>query len=398
MRKIEDNEYFLLKALSQSVIDGILPALERTTKSCEKFILEIEEIDKKIENAESGAEINQYSREFETKRVALVRLLALKNRMNLLIERNKNRIKFIEKILADSGLYNSAFDKKKITEIEKQEESNISEETLNINVFEEDGEVVENKYFKGEIVCIRGGILDFSNEINTMLLKTASEEFLVDLVCEFPQSVANIPVEVLVDTSVKKRILKAVATYVVDETKKKDIKSVNKSLGNLLEFKTQITSTPEDYIAGVTNMFNVQVKNFLIENNPQKADELKDKLKCNEKSELIPESKRIAVLSGGLAGEITAEEQSEEERLEEEKELNSNAANNAFLEVVKEQEEEQEILKELEEIEREAKRSKEQEEALLKRQKKLEEEEQQKKEAEQSEQMVRAMTNNRYDD
>ena len=54
---------------------------------------------------------------------------------------------------------------------------------------------------------------------------------------------------------------------------------------------------------------------------PEKEDELMGKLKCNEKSELIPESKRIAILGAGLSGEISSEaEESEDMRIAREKE------------------------------------------------------------------------------
>ena len=56
--------------------------------------------------------------------------------------------------------------------------------------------------------------------------------------------------------------------------------------------------------------------------NPMLADEINDKLKCNEASELLPASKKVAVLADGLAGNVekTEEQESEEVRKTKEQE------------------------------------------------------------------------------
>ena len=404
MRNFDDEEYFLLKELANQVITGVSPALDKITKHSEKLIFEIEENDKKLSAAESGAEINEFSKISDEKRTLLIRLLAIKNRIEILINRNKERVAYIAKILKDAGVYNEAFDRKKIAEIEKQEKENISEDTLNLNAIENEGEEVENIFFEGEIFTLSNGELDFSIDQNKEVLKRADDDFLAKVMKAYPASFSTVTVDVLTNTTVKKRVLKAIATYVIDEEKKKDIKQINKELGNLLEFKTEITKTAEDYIAGVTNMFNVQIKQFLIEQQPENAGEIKDKLKCNEKSELIPESKRIAVLAAGIAGLIDemTEEETEEVRIAREKETQqATAANMAFTNMLQqEQEQEQELqLLEALEAQEEAKELQSQQEELLKKQKKIEEEEEKRKQQEADEaQLARMMSKNRYDD
>lgn len=405
MRKFDDEEYFLLKELANQVINGVSPALEKISKQCEKLIFEIEEVDKKLTAAESGAEINEYSKISEEKRNFLIRLLAIRNRIQMIIERNKERVSYIAAILKNAGVYNESFDRKKIAEIEKEEKDNVSESTLNLNFAESTGSEHQNTFFEGEILTLSNGELDFSIDANKEVLKTADDDFMSKIMRKYPASLATVSVDMLANTVVKKRVLKAIANYVVDESKKKDIRQINKELGELLEFKTEITKSPEDYIAGVTNMFNVQIKQFLIEQQPDLADEISDKLRCNEKSELIPESKRIAVLAAGIAGMIaeSQEEETEEVRIAREKETQqATAANMAFTNMLQQEEQEREIAAEaaeLEQLEEMAKLAKEQEEENIKRQKKIEEEEEKKKEQEAEEaQMYRMMSKNRYDD
>lgn len=397
MKKFDDEEYFLLKALANGVVEGVIPALERLTKLCEKLVIEIEEIDKKLENAESGSEINEFSKFSQTKREELIKILAIKNRLDLLVSRNKSRVKYIDEILKNAGVYNEAFDRKKISEIEKQEAKNISAANLNLNMVEDEKEV-ESKFFEGEIIVLQDGELDFSLPENEKILISADDEFMSKLIKSYPSSMSTIGVRLLVNTTVKKRVLKTIATYVIDETKKKDIKQVNKELGNLLEFKTEITKTAEDYVAGVSNMFNVQVKKFMLENNPEKAAQINEKLKCNDKSELIPESKRIAMLAAGIMGDILPEaEESEEMRIAREKEMEQKNAINQINNGAAEQEaaEEVQMLEEVERIEEQMKLE-EQEREIIKKQKKQEEQELEEQQAE--EEMQRAFTRNKYDD
>ena len=397
MRNFDDEEYFLFKSLSNSVIAGVSPALDKLAKQCEKLILEIEEIDRRLEKAETGAEINELSKVSQEKRKELIKLLAIKNRIAMLIKRNKSRISYIEKILKNAGIYNEAFDKKKISEVEKQESENISEDTLNLNVYESTGDELESKFFEGEIIALFNGKLNFSLPENKEVLAHADDEYMSKIIKTFPDSVSTITVDTLSNTTVKKRALKAIATYVIDETRKKDIKQVNKELGNLLEFKTEITATAEDYVAGVTNMFNAQVKAYLLENSPEKAEEIKGKLKCNEKSELIPESKRVAILAAGVAGDIMPEaEESEEMRIAREKEMQEkNNVNMAMQssEIAQEQAEENEMLQKIDEIEQLMKEEQEREN--------IKEQERKQKAAEEElemEEMQMQMSKNKYDD
>lgn len=322
MENIEDKEWFLLKELSTRVVTALTPSVDKIKKQCELVIVEIEEIEKDLKGADSGIKINEFSKSSEEKRNELIRLLAIKNRIDQMIDKNNSRIAFINNKLNELGLLNQSVDKKQILEIEKQESGNISMISLNLNKSSEDGEMHSLEFLDGEVFELLNGNLDFSLEENKTKLKTISDENMLKIIKNHPASIASIPIELLVDSKLKKKVLKSLSTYVVDESKFKSIKDINKELGFLLEFKTEITNTPEDYIAGVMNMFNVQIKQFLLENAElEDQDLIKNKLKCNEKSELIPESKRIAVLSGGVAGEISADkDESEEERIAREKE------------------------------------------------------------------------------
>ncbi len=397
MKSFEDEEYFLLKALSNQVITGATPALDRVKRLCETMIVEIEAVDKNLEAAVSGLDINKLSKFSKEKRDELIRLLAVKNRIDVLLKRNRERIAYIDNILQNAGIYNEQFNHKKIAEVEKQESENISEDTLNLNVFEKENTIFESTFFDGEILQIKDGKLDFSNETNAAVLMNASEDLLSKIIRVYPESIVTIPVEAILSTITKKRVLKTIATYVIDESKKKDIRQINRELGSLLEFKTEITSTPEDYVAGVTNMFNSMIKAHLIANNPEKASQIKEKLKCNEKSELIPAAKRVAIMAAGLSGNINPEkEESEEERIAREKELGAKSATDAFINFIDKINNEKEEIAQVTAQNEEAERLAEIARKNIAEEKKMKEAEEQ--QAQEEEAMQRMMTRNKYDD
>lgn len=396
MKEFNDEEYFLLKALANEVVGGVVPALEHTKKMCEAVVVEVEAVDKMLENAVSGFDVNKYSKMSQEKQTKLIRLLAIKNRIEMLLNRNKSRIAFIDKILSNEGLLNHAVSRKKLSDIETLERQNIYEETLNLNVVE-DNVSKENIFFENEILELIDGKLSFENAINANVLRNVDETFISRLVKVYPNSVSTIPVEILLDTKIKKNVLKAVTTYVYDETKHKDIKQVNKELGSLLEFKTEITETPEAYMAGVMNMFNSMTKAYLLNNMPEKTEQIQSKLKCNEKSELIPKSKRVAILSAGLSGDIAPEnEESEEMRIAREKDVLAEASNSAYLAQIRN---EQAEIEAFEKIETE---KKQQEDAQIKIAEQKSKEDKSKEEAKQMEEelemQMRALSKNKYDD
>lgn len=395
MKEFNDEEYFLLKALANEVVGGVVPALERTKKLCEAVVVEVEAVDKLLENAVSGFDVNKYSKMSQEKQNKLIRLLAIKNRIEMLLNRNKSRIAFIDKILSNEGLLNHAVSRKKLSDVETLERQNIHEETLNLNVVE-DNVSRENIFFENEILELVDGKLSFENALNANVLSKADEEFISRLVKVYPDSVASVPVEILLDTKIKKNVLKAVSTYVIDETKHKNIKQVNKELGSFLEFKTEITETPEAYMAGVMNMFNSMTKAYLLKNMPEKTEQIQSKLKCNEKSEFIPESKRVAILSAGLSGDIAPEnEESEEMRIAREKDVLAEASNSAHLAQIRS---EQAEIEALEKIETE-KQKQEDVQIRVAEQKNREDNSKVEKQVEEEiEMQMRALSKNKFDD
>ena len=324
MVNLEENDLIFHKAIAEQIKNRLEPIIQRILKSCEKLITELKFAEVNLENAESLELINKYSKLYNRIKDKLIKILAVKNRLTMIVTRNKKRLEYINKKLNEIGIYNQNINKKDIQAIEQDSEFEVTDNTLNLNfnISENIDYSTSHKFFKGELLAFKNDVLDFSLSENMAVLESCSMEFLEQIIKMYPESMATITEDVVFNPKIKKKILKGIAAYVVDNSGI-SLKDINKKLGNLLSFTSEIPNNLEGYIAGVKNMFNVMAKGKLLIKNPEMLDTINKKLKCNEKSELIPASKKVALLANGISGDVekSEEQESEEVRLESEKEL-----------------------------------------------------------------------------
>ena len=286
MEEFDDIEYVALKALSEKVISGVSPAILKVTKDGEKLAEEITEIETKLAGTTDIKEIARLSKISEDKREELLHILAIKNRLDELTCRNKTRIEYFNQILKQQGIYEENIDKKKLTGYEDIGLEDVSEKTLNLN------KTLSSpvpKYVLGRLLYFRGKALDFSLPENKNIMISANGDFIRDILSMYPRSISTISAEELAHSKLKNQLLKELTYYVGENLRHKSIMKINDELGELLSFKTEICGGLDDYIAGVENSFNVQVKRYFRERFPDRIEEINEKLKCNEDSLLLHE-------------------------------------------------------------------------------------------------------------
>ena len=318
MKIVDEFDYVFHKAVAEDIINGIEPIIKKISVATDKLVAKLFAVEQKIMVENNTKKINKLNEIAENLKNELISAFCVKSRLDLIVHRNRERVKYLSDKLKEAGIYYNKIDKKRLAEIKKEYKSKISESSLNLNQNNSENNVVL-KNINGELLLFVNGKLDLSRRENVDILANASEEFVLKIVSAYPESVSTILPEALMNTVFKKKILKAVASYAMNG-KETSVKNINNSLGNLLSFKVEIPQDMEGYVAGVQNMFNVVVKQEMIEKNPDKAREINKKLKCNERSELIPASKKIAVLAQGLAGEDEYQEEVESEEIRKEKE------------------------------------------------------------------------------
>ena len=350
MELIQDSEYILYNAMAENVIRGLSKPLKKLTEKCEVLAAKYARL--KASFLESGTydELGLASKNLREVELQLVKLLAIQNRIERIIQRNQSRQEMFKERFDIAGIYNFQVDKKELMAAVLKEEKNISEETLNLNPMN-NGDVCY-KFFAGKILVFVNGKLDFSNEQNQEVLKEADADFFHEMVEMFPSSVATIPDELFSSSRIKENVLKESVLYAASKIKTQSIADSNKDLGGLLSNCGEITDIAK-FAQELKNYLNVVVKQSLKSHSPELGADIDESLKCNEASEFLPRSKRIAVLANGLASDApkTEAEESEEVRKEQEEEAKEAITREELLDLLlADEEEEQELQEDIEEI------------------------------------------------
>lgn len=316
---IQDSDYILYKALAKSAQNGLDSVLNAINSNCGLELNEYEKIKSQLLNSETYAEVGELSCKMKKVQDELIKKLAVQDRIEDIVQRNNKRIEYISAKLEQMGIYNEVVDKKVFASALASESKNVSEKTLNLNPASAGG--VTYKFFNGELLAFSGDKLDLSIEWNGEVLKNCDADFIHEIVLAFPYSVATIPDEYFMVNSIKNNFLKECVLFVASKIKTQSIAKSNEELGDLLKNCGRIRNISE-FAKELKNNFNVSVKQCIKKNAPELSDEIDKNLHCNEASEFLPSSKRVAVLANGLAGDSikTEAEESEEVRKEQEKE------------------------------------------------------------------------------
>ena len=285
----EDSDIIVQKVLATKIVDSLRVVLLKLRKISEKTASELNNLEIALSKAKTLQEIGVISKRIKEMQTKLLLSMSLKNRVETITNKNKARIEYFNEKLASAGIYAERYDKRVLSEMEVVELDNLSEEEINLNVIQNGN--TSMRFVLGENLVFVDGKLDFSVAYNKNVLMSLSPETLTKIVALYPYSVATLPDDVFLNVSVKQNLLKAITTYVSENLKTYPMANVNKSLGGLLSFKTEITSNVTDYMAGVQNMFDVTCKALLLQRYPEKTALINEKLKCNEKSQLLPASK-----------------------------------------------------------------------------------------------------------
>lgn len=307
----EDSDIIIQKVLATKIVDSMRVVLLKLRKISEKTANELNNLEIALSKAKTLQEIGVISKKIKEMQTKLLLSMSLKNRVETITNRNKARIEYFNDRLESSGIYTERYDKRALSEMEVCELDNLSEQEINLNKVQNGN--TSMRFVLGENLVFVDGKLDFSVAYNKNVLRSLSTDTLTKIVGLYPYCVASVPDDMLLNISVKQNLLKAITTYVSEELKTKSMAIVNKNLGGLLSFKTEITSNVTDYMAGVQNMFDVSCKALLLQRYPEKTALINEKLKCNGRSALLPASKIYEVLSGTENVAIQTETESAEE-------------------------------------------------------------------------------------
>ena len=319
MNIFDDSEYIVYKRLANDVMNDLEPVTAKLRSQIKKGVHGYNLIKTQFLASDTLEKMEFYSKKMREWQSAINKSFALLDRIEIIVNRNKERAKFLQAKCDELGIYNDKVEGKVLQEKLNPELKNVSIETLNLNQTARSSSIA--RFVNGEVLVFKRGRVDFSDEANKEVLLGMSQEYLGKFIERYPSSIASIPDDVFAHSGVKNRILKECVVFASNHIKTRTLKETNELLGGPLANGGNLTSL-EQFANELKNLFNVKAKNYLKSQLPQNAEEIDDKLACNEHSEFMPKSKVEAVLADGLAGEAVQEEEqdSEEERKEKERE------------------------------------------------------------------------------
>ena len=318
MSKFDENESVVYKRLAQEIIKELKPISLKLQAKIKKAVHAYNMIKNKFLSCSNLDELEFYSHKLKIWQDSINKSFAVLDRLDIIIERNESRIKFLQEKCDAMGIYNDKVESKTLQEMIIKEQKNITTDALNLNQYARGSGF--SLFFDGEVLSFRDGKIDFKDNSTISVLKEASQEYIGKIINRFPFAVSSIPDEVFAHSSTKNKILKECIIYASNQSKGQSLKNINMALGNLLSKADKINSL-EQFAQELKNLFNISAKKHLKQLLPNKAEEIDDKLRCNEQSEFLPPSKIQAVLANGIAGKeaiVTEEQVNEEVRKEQE--------------------------------------------------------------------------------
>lgn len=281
----EVNDEVLCGAVSKMIASNFSVALSKVTKRLLELSYKISETEKKLKITENEFEINSLSNETKGLREELLSLLIVKDKLNKLIEKNNFRLEVIKKNVDENQI--NAVSKKQIDGFLGNRIEDITLENLGIS---DSG--IKYLLFKDKILKIKDGEIIFDDKENIETLSSLeTQDFLVifDL---FPSIVNNVPDSLLI-TNLRLKLLKAVLSYVFENSKTQTFSKINKSFGEPLAFDKAVPSSYLDFTEEIINLYKVRIKNYLIQENQTQEKLISDEIDCDETSLMLPEKYRV---------------------------------------------------------------------------------------------------------
>ena len=368
MEQIQDSDFILYNALAERVISGLTKPLKIVTEKCASLAVKHAKLKAKFLESCTYDELGESSKQLKLVQMKLIKLLAIQDRIEKIVQRNKKRLELFKTRFDSAGIYNFQADKRELLNIISKEDKNVTVEALNLNPWANND--LRYVFFDGKILALKNGRLDFSIDENIEVLKESDASFIREIIETFPYSVGTIPDECYMSSKIKLNVLKESVLYVASKLKTQSIAESNKELGGLLANASEISNITE-FAQELKNYLNVSVKKCFKDNSPDLASEIDENLRCNEVSEFLPRSKRVAVLANGLAADApkTEVEESEEIRKEQEEEAQKSVTREELLELLLADDEEE--LEEQENLEETAKIAEEERKLNEEKQKEL---------------------------
>ena len=280
-----ENDLKLHKALAQMFIDGLKKPNVSLEKELLKQLERLNFIKMKIAECDTFDKINEYSKEYEEFKGVFVKNLAIKSMIDSLIQKNQERVDYIDNKLKKQGVYIIKPEKKEMKiMLDKIKKSEMSSDEIFTNVEINDSFVL---LVEGIMFFIKRNKIDFSDNFNDELLKKQTDFAISKALKINPESISTIKIEQLIDVSIKQKLLKHLSFFIADKQGTLSFEKINNLLGKPLNFNLKTPSSIREFVSELQNMYNVKIVSWLKENNPELEEDINNYLSVNEDSEYL---------------------------------------------------------------------------------------------------------------
>ena len=287
MEKFDINNLVFQRAIAKDIIFEIEAILQKINKTYLRLSEEYFELEKQLKLAGDAESVFNQSKKLETVSNEISTILAVKSKLNNLIEKNKERIVYLNNEVKYQLIQEFDVPQKQIVSKISETKIDVNDKTLNINS-NTNGNV--QIFFNNSLLFVKSGNLDLNKPENMETLSHFEEKYLFMVFDKYPNCLSNIPVEILLNTKLKLKILKYIANTTDQMLKNKSIFEINEYFGGILNIKIGQDINFKKYVNEINNLSNVKIRRYLINLHPNYKDLINEKIICKPNSTFLPES------------------------------------------------------------------------------------------------------------
>ena len=281
------NNLVFQRAVAKNIISEADTILQKISKNLSKLSEEYFELEKQLKTIGEINSVFEHAKKLESVNNEIITNLAVKDRLQFLSEKNKERVVYLNFEIKTKLIEEFEVNQKQLVKTITETKFNVTDSNLNIN-----SELTGNWqiFFNDSLLQVKNGNLDLNVPSNMETLSHFEEKYLSMVFDKYPTCLSNIPVELLLNTKFKLKILKYIANSTDRMLRTKSIFEINEHFGGILNIKIGQDINFKKYVLEINNLFNVKIRKYLMGKYPLYTALIHEKINCKPNSVFLPDS------------------------------------------------------------------------------------------------------------
>ena len=291
MENYDVRNYIKHKAFAQNIVSELSIISQKIQDKASKIAEQYNNLNLQLTSAKTIFQAEQISNNIDDVKSKLVYILAILDKIEKIIERNKKRIKLLDHKIVTEKVIVFNFSKKDMQAVLSKEKITVSDESLNLK----NNSKSTLTFYCDTILHIEDNQLSLRNVNNYKILNALEDKEFKIITDKFPKSLVTISDEQLLDIRFKHRILRQIISVCDARLKNATAQEMNEFFGSPLFLNYKIPSNMNEFVDEIKNLFNVRTKRYVINQYPYLESYANSKLICDENAQTLP--KEFASLS-----------------------------------------------------------------------------------------------------